>query len=127
MSINQVAIIVNEDEQVIRELAHKMHIWVAATKKNKCVVESLWDTSIPSMLSATHYDVPQGATPEEMCVLAIDLIENHHSSIFGAAPWLEIHVYGCELTDKLKSEFGELANAKIATQKYGFSVKRPNE
>ena len=105
MSINKVAIIVHENEQIIKELAKSMHVWVAATEKNKVVVESLWKLKYPEELSITHYDVTRGSTPEEMCYIAIDLVESHHSSVFSAEPWLEIQVHGCKLTEKLKTEF----------------------
>jgi hypothetical protein len=127
MSINQVAIIVNENEQTIRDLAHEMHIWVAATEKNKSVVEALWKEGLPEELTATHYEIPTKASRDEMCVIAIDLVENHHSSLFGAAPWLEIQVHGCSATKKLVAEFKEFRNVEIEAQEYGFSVTRKCE
>lgn len=127
MSINQVAIVVHENEHAIKELAHKMHVWVAATEKNKAVVEALWKLNTSDELTATHYDVPHGSTAEEMCLIAIDLVEDHHSSVFSAEPWLEIQVHGCELTERLESEFREFGNTTIAKQGYGFNVTRPSE
>ncbi|QSX35035.1 hypothetical protein JYB87_07395 [Shewanella avicenniae] len=127
MSINQVAIIVHEDEQVIRELAQKMHIWVAATDKNKVVVEALWQLDTPEELTISHYVVSPDSSEEEMVLLAKDLVENHHSSVFGAAPWLEVQVHGCNLTKKLASEFQEYGNTLLTKQGYGFNVTRPSE
>ena len=121
------AIIVSESEQAIKDLAHEMHVWVAATVKNKPVVEALWKEDSPEELTATHYDIPTGASREKMCVVAIDLVENHHSSVFGAAPWLEIQVHGCSATKRLVAEFNEFSNVEIEAQEYGFSVTRPCE
>lgn len=127
MSINQVAIIVHEKEQAIKDLAHEMHLWVAATEKNKAVVEALWKLNTPEELTISHYHVPADSTAEEKCLIAIDLVEDHHSSVFSAEPWLEIQVHGCEPTEKLVSEFKEFENTKITKQGYGFNVTRPSE
>ena len=127
MSINQVAIIVHECEQVIKELAQYMHVWVAATDKNRVVVEAIWKLNIPGELTVSHYDVPEDSTAEDMCLIAIELVEDHHSSVFSAEPWLEIQVHGCELTEKLESEFKEFGNTTITKQGCGFSVIRSIE
>lgn len=127
MSINQVAIVVHENEQAIKELAHDMHIWVAATKKNKMVVEALWKLDTPEELTVSHYDIPDDSTAEEMCLIAIDLVEDHHSSVVSAGPWLEIQVHGCDLTQKLEAEFKALETTTLAKQGYGFNVTRPSE
>ncbi len=127
MSINQVAIIVHESERVIKELAHFMHVWVAATDKNRVVVEAIWKLNIPGELTVSHYDVPEDSTAEEMCLIAIDLVEDHHSSVFSAEPWFEIQVHGCELTEKLESEFKEFGNTTITKRSYGFNVTRSIE
>lgn len=125
MNINQVAIIVHESEQVIKELAHYMHVWVAATDKNRGIVEAIWKLNTPGELTVSHYDVPEDSTAEDMCLIAIELVEDHHSSVFSAEPWLEIQVHGCGLTEKLESEFKEFGNTTITKQGYGFSVTRP--
>lgn len=128
MSINPVAIIVHEDEEAIKTLAQKMHIWVVATDKNKVVVEKLWQSKLPEGLTATFYEVPSNASAEEMCaVKAIDLVEDHHSSVFNAEPWLEIQVHGCGVTKTLLNEFHEFSNVKIEAKEYGFNVIRPSE
>jgi hypothetical protein len=127
MSTTQVAIIIHENEQVIKELAHNMHLWVAATEKNKAFVEALWKLDASEDLTVSHYDVPDRSTAEEMCLIAIDLVEDHHSSVFSAVPWLEIQVHGCELTQKLESDFNEIGNVILAKQDYGFNVTRPSE
>lgn len=127
MSINQVAIVIHEKEQAIKELAKNMHVWVAATEKNKVVVEALWKLDSSKNLTVSHYHAPEGSTAEEMCLIAIDLVEEHHSSVFGAVPWLEIQVHGCDLTRKLESEFKEFENITLIKQDYGFNVTRPDE
>lgn len=127
MSTNQVAIIVHEDEQAIKVLAQAMHLWIAATDKNKVTVETLWQAATPEELTVTHYDIQYGSTAEEMCLVAIDMVEEHHSSVFSAEPWLEIQVHGCDLTPKLESEFKEFGNTTITKQDYGFNVTRPGE
>ena len=127
MNLNKVAIIVHEDESLIKALSKEMHLWVAATEKNKITVESLWALGIVKGLDFSHYDIPVGSSPEDWCVIAIDLVESHHSSVFGADPWLEIQVHGCELTERLLFEFNEFGNTKIQTQPYGFNVTRPGE
>ena len=127
MSINQVAIIVNENEQTIKELAKSMHVWVVATAKNKVIVEALWKLDLTGELSISHYDVSPDSTLEEKCLVAIDLVESHHSSVFSAEPWLEIQVHGCKLTEKLKTEFIDFGNTIITNQGYGFNVTRLRE
>jgi hypothetical protein len=127
MNINQVAIIVHEDEREIETLSRRMHLWVAATKKNKATVEALWKLSTPKELSLTHYDISSISTAEDMCVIAIDQVDAHHSSIFSAVPWFEIQVHGCELTEKLTKEFKDFGNTTIKRQDYGFKVTRPCE
>ncbi len=127
MSINQVAIIINENEQAIKELAQKMHLWVVATEKNKAAIDALWKLDTPKEFELSHYDVPANSTAEGKCLIAIDLVEDHHSSVFGAEPWLEIQVHGCDLTQKLESEFKEFGNTTLAKQDYGFNVTRTSE
>lgn len=117
----------HENEQAIKKLAHDMNIWVAATVKNKAVVEAVWKMNTPEELTASHYDVPDNSTTEEMCLIAIDLVEEHHSSVFNAEPWLEIQVHGCNPTEKLESEFKEYGSIKVDKQSYGFNVTRPSE
>ncbi len=127
MNINKVAIIVNENERVINDLARNMHVWVAGTDKNKAVVESLWKQKLPEELTVSHFDIPSDASAEDICIIAIDLVENHHSSVFSANPWLEIQVYGCTLTERLINEFREFKGVKTEKQEYGFKVTRPRE
>jgi hypothetical protein len=127
MSINQVAIIVHENEQAIKELAQKMHLWVAATEKSKAVIEALGKLDTPKEFELSHYDVPVESTAEEKCLIAIDLVEDHHSSVFGAEPWLEIQVHGCDLTQKLEAELKEFGNTTLVKQGYGFNVTRTSE
>lgn len=98
-----------------------------SNRENKPLVEALWKEGLPEELTATHYDIPANSSREEMCVIAIDSVENHHSSVFGAAPWLEIKVHGCGATKRLVDEFNEFSNVKIEAQEYGFSVTRPCE
>ena len=127
ININQVAIIVHEDEREITALSKRMHLWVAAIKKNKVTVEKLWKIGTPEELSLTHYDISSCTTAEEMCVIAIDQVDAHHSSVFNAVPWFEIQVHGCELTEKLSKEFKDFGNTTIKRQSYGFNITRPCE
>ena len=96
MSITQVAIIVHENEQVIKELAQNMHIWVVASEKSKAAIKALCKVRTPEELTISQYDVPHESSKEKMCIIAIGLVVDHHS-VFGDTPWLEIQVHGVRL------------------------------
>ncbi|MBL4583481.1 MAG: hypothetical protein JKX83_02585 [Pseudomonadales bacterium] len=126
MPVNQVTEVVHENEQAIKELADNMHISIAGIGKNKTIVEAIWNLDTPDDLTASYYDVPHGSTNEEMCLIGLDLVEDHHPSGFGVQPWLDIRVHGCDPTINLKSEFHKFGNTTITEQDYGFNSSRPD-
>lgn len=127
MSVFQVAIVIHENAQAIQDLAQEMHVWVVATERNKAVLEALWQLDRPEQLSLSHFDVPVGSSVEDICGIALDLVEAHHSAVFSAMPWLELQVHGSELTQKLHEELNTFGNIIIQHQDYGFSVTRTDE
>lgn len=104
-----------------------MHVWFVATVKNRCTLETLCKQGIKGELTTSHFEVPIGASCEDIGLLALDLIEAHHSSAFDAEPWHEIQFHGCELSPRLESELKSYGNTTLVKQIYGFNVTRSCE
>jgi hypothetical protein len=127
MSLSQVAIVLNESEENILELAKTMHVWLAGTEINNKIYSSANVKLFPENLSFSLFEIPESSDTEEQCIIGLDLVEVHHSSAFDGIPWLEIQVYGCPLTQKLQRGFLEFGNTKISKEEYGFKVSREVE
>ena len=110
MSGNQViSLILKENTDLVQALAFCSHVWVVNTPKVRSVCLSLWSLKDRNGFSLTHFNINEISNEKANLKQALDSIEVHHSSAFGALDWSEIKIYADSLTG---SDISELLDSR---------------
>jgi hypothetical protein len=102
-------------------------VWIVDTPTNRPVVERLWRERPEAghLSGITIFNDRKGASPEEVLIDELDMIDLHHGSYSHKAPYTKIHVFGTTLSEKIEVELAEYGFNHFSSTPDGFVAGRP--
>lgn len=104
-------------------------VWIELSPINEPVVREIWKTKpTPSHLAGiTGMKFQPSASPEERLLAELGTIDLHHGAYSSNAPYTELKVLGCPLTDRIRVGLAALGFAEFEEQGISFVARRTPE
>ena len=116
MNQSQVAVIVGDAVENLKELASAMPVWAPDIPKYRTVAESVWATNKGTSLTLYHVDCNQSEQQELLTWL--DSIELHHPN------WEVLQVHGLPLSKDVELALKEVGVREIIEIQDGFRASK---
>jgi hypothetical protein len=108
-------------------LAPGIPVWIVDTPTNKIVAQRLWKErpNDNSLTGITTFNDSESASPEDLVIWHLDVIDLHHGRNSADPPYTIIEVCGARLTDRIKAELSEYGFNEFEPGLSGFRAVRP--
>jgi hypothetical protein len=112
----------------LRELADRVHVWVAESPENTRATESYWASLPPG----SGYDIesgitkftPTGESMEDWCVGVIASLDVHHNQYSHDPGYTVLEVYGAAPSERITAAFSHLGFSEFEPTEAGFLARK---
>lgn len=107
-------------------LSGQMHVWALDSTPNRASAEAIWEerpTYLPDQ-GITLFQSCSGQSEYDACAGILPAIDLHHGEFSQEPPYQVVEVFGCLLTDALRSRFGEFGFNEFSPTSDGFIARR---
>lgn len=130
-TLYSVAVVVDRDfGDRVSHLAWRQRTWIVQSPVNLAATHRfdpsghIGRVADPLRSGITLFEAAEGDSAEEVCIIGVELLDDHHSPYTEGGGWLAIEVYGVALSRRLQDVFEEIGGAIFLQTVDGFVCRR---